>query len=50
VLREVYDIYESGYRVMGGNLGRGERRTTDWHIEITEMSKAIDGVKKPIYE
>jgi hypothetical protein len=29
MLREVYDIYESGYRVMGDNLGGGEQRTTD---------------------
>jgi hypothetical protein len=34
VLREVYDIYESSYRIMGDNLGGGEQRTTDRHIEI----------------
>jgi hypothetical protein len=35
---------------MGDNLGGGEQRTTDLHVEITEMSKAINGVTKPIYE
>jgi hypothetical protein len=42
-------IYESSYRVMGGDLGGGEQRTTDWYIWITEMSKPINGVIKPIY-
>jgi hypothetical protein len=50
VLREAYDIYEPSYRIMGDNLGGGEQRTTGWYIEITEMSKAINGVTKPIYE
>jgi hypothetical protein len=37
---------------MGGNLGvgGGKQRATDWHIEMTERSKATNGVKKPIYE
>ena len=26
LLRDVYDIYESSYRVMGGDLGGGEQR------------------------
>jgi hypothetical protein len=50
LLREVYNMYESSYRIMGDNLGGGEQRATDRHIEITEMSKAINGVTKPIYE
>jgi hypothetical protein len=29
VLRDVYGIYESSYRIMGDNLGGGEQRTTD---------------------
>jgi hypothetical protein len=29
LLRDVYDIYESSYRVMGDNLGGGKQRTTD---------------------
>ena len=29
VLREVYDIYKSSYRIMGDNLGGGEQRATD---------------------
>jgi hypothetical protein len=35
---------------VGDNLGGGEQRATVWYIEITEMSKEINGVTKPIYE
>jgi hypothetical protein len=49
-LRDLYDIYESGYRAMGDNFGGGKQRANDWHIEITEKSKSVNGVTKVIYE
>ena len=52
-VREVYDIIyidESSYRTMGDNLGGGEQRATDLFTKIIEISKAINGVTKPIYE
>jgi hypothetical protein len=39
VLREVYDICESSYRIMGDNLGGGKQRTTYWHIEVLKRAK-----------
>jgi hypothetical protein len=50
MLRDVYDIYESGYRAMGDNFGGEKQRATDWHIEITEKSKSVNGATKAIYE
>jgi hypothetical protein len=35
---------------MGGNLGGGKQRATDGHMSVLEMSKAINEVKKLIYE
>jgi hypothetical protein len=35
---------------MGDSLGEGKQRTTDWHVATLEMSKAINGVTKPICE
>jgi hypothetical protein len=32
VYRGVYDICESSYKNMGGNLGGGEQRATGWYI------------------
>jgi hypothetical protein len=46
VLREVCDIYESSYRIMGDNFGGGEQRATDWHMAILEMNKQINEMTK----
>jgi hypothetical protein len=32
------------------NLGGGKQKATDWHVAALEMSKAINEVKKLIYE
>ena len=40
VLREVYDIYKSSYRIMGDNLGGGSRGPL--------IDKAVNEVTKPI--
>jgi hypothetical protein len=50
VLREVYDIYESSYRIMGNNMGGEKQRAAYWHMAILEMRKKLNGVTKPIYE
>jgi hypothetical protein len=34
MLRGVYDVCESSYRIMGDNLGGGEHRATDIYIYI----------------
>jgi hypothetical protein len=41
--------WQLSYKVMGDNLGGGNQGPLI-DIEITEMSKAINGVTKPIYE
>ena len=33
-----YTVYESSYRIMGGNLGGGEGGATDWYISVFHSS------------
>ena len=50
LLREVYDIYESSYRVTRRQLRREKAEDGLLAYMILEKSKAINGMTKPIYE
>ena len=38
-LREVCDVHESSYGIIGGDLGGEKQRATCWHVEVLKRAK-----------